>query len=119
MKHNITEEVSTAKQYTYSLFNNLKLELNPHIDYLTDRQAKLEHHLQHDQQMPSEPFASTPHTSKLPQPSNAMGMPSDIPTPTSCNMMDGHRPNPIRHGENFFLLLLRQMQLCSTNLITT
>ena len=75
VKHNITEEVSTAKQYTQSLFNNLKLELNPHIDYLTDRQAKLECHLQHDQQMPAEPFASTPHTSKLPQPSNAMGMP--------------------------------------------
>ena len=31
-----------------------------------------------------------------------MGMPSDIPTPTSCNMVDGHRPNPIRHGENLF-----------------
>ena len=31
-----------------------------------------------------------------------MGMPSDIPTPTSRNMMDGHRPNPIRHGENLF-----------------
>ena len=81
VKHNITEEVSTAKQYTHNLFNNLKLELNPCIDYLTDRQAKFEHHLQHDQQMPSEPFASTNHTSKLPQPSNAMGMPSDIPTP--------------------------------------
>ena len=64
VKHNITEEVSTAKQYTHSLFNNLKLELNPCIDYLTDRQVKLEHHLQHDQQIPSEPFASTPHTSK-------------------------------------------------------
>ena len=99
----IKEELSTAKQYTHSLFNNLKLELNPHINQLTEWQAQLELQMQQDLVPPppsTNPFASTPQSSNPPQ-MNAAPIPSHINTPTSHPMGDNHRPPRNLHGENW------------------
>ena len=97
----IKEELSTAKQYTHSLFDNLKLEFNPHINQLTEWQAQLELQMQQDLVPPStNPFASTPQSSN-PRQMNAAPIPSHINTPTSHPMGDNHRPPRNLHGENW------------------
>ena len=104
VQRQIKEEISTAKQYTQSLFNNLKLELNPRMDQLTERQAQLELQIQQDLVPPpppsTNPFASTPQSSNPPQ-MNAVPMPLHINTPTSHPVGDNHRPPHNLHGENW------------------
>ena len=105
VQRQIKEELSTAKQYTHSLFNNLKLELNPHINQLTEQQAQLELQMQQDLVPPppppsTNPFASTPQSSNPPQ-MNAAPIPSHINAPTSHPMGDNHRPPRNLHGENW------------------
>ena len=107
VQRQIKEELSTAKQHTYSLFNNLKLELNPHIKQLTEWQTQFELQMQQDLVPPPLPpppstnsFASTPQSSNPPQ-MNAAPMPSHINTPTSHPVGDNHRPPCNLHGENW------------------
>ena len=104
VQRQIKEELSTAKQYTHSLFNNLKLELNPHIKQLTERQTQFELQMQQDLVPPpppsTNPFASTPQSSNPPQ-MNAVPMPLHINTPTSHPVGDNHRPPHNLHGENW------------------
>ena len=104
VQRQIKEEISTAKQYTHSLFNNLKLEFNPRMDQLTEWQAQLELQMQQDLVPPpppsTNPFASTPQSSNPPQ-MNAVPVPSHINTPTSHPVGDNHRPPHNLHGENW------------------
>ena len=104
VQRQIREEPSTVKQYTHSLFNNLRLELNPRINQLTEQQAQLELQMQQHLVPPpppsTNPFASTPQSSSPPQ-MNAAPMPSHINTPTSHPMGDNHRPPHNLHGENW------------------
>ena len=104
VQRQIKEELSTAKQYTHSLFNNLKLELNPCINQLTEQQAQLELQMQQDLVPPpppsTNPFASIPQSSNPPQ-MNAAPIPSHINTPTFHPMGDNYRPPRNLHGENW------------------
>ena len=105
VQRQVKEELSTAKQYTHSLFNNLKLKLNPRINQLTEWQAQLELQMQQDLIPPpppplTNPFASTPQSSNPPQ-MNAAPIPSHINTPTSHSMGDNHRPPHNLHDENW------------------
>ena len=88
VQRQIKEELSTAKQYTHSLFNNLKPKLNPHIKQLTEQQTQFELQMQQDLVPPppppppsTNPFASTPQSLNPPK-MNAAPMPSHINTPT-------------------------------------
>ena len=105
VQRQIKEELSTAKQYTHSLFNNLKLKLNPHINQLTEWQAQLELQMQQDLVPPpplpplTNPFASTPQSSNPPE-MNAAPIPLHINTPTFHPMGDNQRPVCNLHGEN-------------------
>ena len=63
VKTHIKQEVGAAKQYTHSLFNNLKLELNPQINQIAEWQSKLELQFCQDHNLPTpDPFCiySTP-----------------------------------------------------------
>ena len=105
VQRQIKEELSTAKQYTHSLFNNLKLELNPCIEQLAEWQTQFELQMQQDLVPPppppsTNPFASTPQSSNPPQ-MNAPPMPSHINTPTSHPVGDNHRPPGNLRGENW------------------
>ena len=102
VQRQIKEELSAAKQYTQNLFNNLKLELNPHIEQLTEQQTQFELQMQQDLVPPpsTNPFASTPQSLNPPQ-MNAAPMPLHINTPTSNPVEDNHRPPRNLHGENW------------------
>ena len=105
VQRQIKEELSTAKQYIHSLFNNVKLKLNPHIKQLTEQQTQFELQMQQDLVPPpappsTNPFASTPQSLNPPQ-MNAEPMPLYINTPTSHPVGDNHRPPHNLHGENW------------------
>ena len=99
VQRQIKEELNTAKQYTHSLFNNLKLELSPCIEQLTEWQTQFELQMQQDLVPPpsTNPFAQSLNPPQM----NAAPMPSHISTPTSHPVGDNHRPPHNLHGENW------------------
>ena len=102
VKTHIKQEVGAAKQYTHSLFNNLKLELNPQINQIAEQQSKLELQFHQNHNLPTpDPFASTPHQSKSQQLINADFMPSNIATPASHKASGNGRPSRNLHSENW------------------
>ena len=102
VKTHIKQEVGAAKQYTHSLFNNLKLELNPQINQIAEQQSKLELQFHQDHNLPTpDPFASTPHQSKSQQLINTDFMPLNIATPASHKASGNGRPSYNLHNENW------------------
>ena len=102
VKTHIKQEVGAAKQYTHSLFNNLKLQLNPQINQIAEWQSKLELQFHQDHNLPTpDPFVSTPHQSKSQQLINTDFMPSNIATPASHKALGNGRPSCNLHSENW------------------